>query len=258
MEKKTTDRAVEDGVIVGRNPVLEALSAGRELECVYLQTGERRGTLARIAALARDHGVPVKDVAVQKLDALSGATPHQGAAAILSAAPYAEVEDIFAHAGGRAPFVILCDGIEDPHNLGAIIRTAEAAGADGVIIPKRRSAGLTAAAVKASAGAAEHLPVARVTSLVAVIEELKKKGLWIYCADMDGQRWDKVDYAGGVGLVVGAEGEGVGRLVKEKCDVVVSLPMLGRIGSLNASVAAGIVMYEVARQRLDAAAKEQR
>ena len=200
--------------------------------------------------MAKDQGVPVKDATPQKLAALTGLESHQGVAAVPSAWDYASLEDIYKKAGDAPLFVVLCDGIEDPHNLGAIIRTAEAAGAHGVIIPKRHSAGLTAAAVKAAAGAAAYLPVVRVPNLPATMEQLRKeKNLWFYCADMDGAPWCQTDFAGPVGLVVGSEGEGVGRLVKESCDFVVSLPMLGQVGSLNASVAAGIVLYEIARQR---------
>ena len=245
-------------IVAGRNPVLELLRSPREVECVYIQAGLEKGPVGRIIALARERGIPVKDTAPEKLQALSGIAAHQGVAALPAAADYATLEDIFRRAGEEPLFVILADGVEDPHNLGAIIRTAEAAGAHGVIIPKRHSAGLTAAAAKAAAGAAAHLPVARVPNLSAVMEELKaKKNVWFYCADMDGTDWCGVDYSGGVGLVVGSEGSGVSRLVKEKCDFVVSLPMRGRINSLNASVAAGIVMYEVARQRMGLRAKQQ-
>lgn len=243
-------------VIAGRNPVLELLRSSREVECVYLQSGLERGPVGRIIALARERGVPVKDVTAEKLQSLSGITSHQGVAALPAAAEYSTMEDIFRRAGDKPLFVILADGIEDPHNLGAIIRTAEAAGAHGVIIPKRHSAGLTAAAAKSAAGAAAYLPVVRVPNLSAAMEELRKeKNMWFYCADMDGRPWCTQDYSGSVGLVVGSEGAGVSRLVKEKCDFVVSLPMEGRIGSLNASVAAGIVMYEIARQRLGLGAK---
>ena len=236
--------------VAGRNPVLELLRSGQELECIYLQAGLEKGPVGRILAIARERGVPVKEVTPEKLRTLSGIASHQGVAAVLSAAAYSSLEDIYRRAGDRPLFVVLADGVEDPHNLGAIIRTAEAAGADGLIIPKRHSAGLTAAAVKSAAGAAAWLPVVRVPNLAAVMEELKtKKGLWFYCADMDGAPWCTVDYSGAVGLVVGSEGSGVSRLVKERCDFTVSLPMAGKIGSLNASVAAGVILYEIARQR---------
>lgn len=236
--------------VAGRNPVLELLRSGQELECIYLQKGLGKGPMGKILAMAKERGIPVKEAAAEKLTALSGISSHQGVAAVLSAAAYGSMEDIYRRAGERPLFVVLADGVEDPHNLGAIIRTAEAAGAHGLIIPKRHSAGLTAAAVKSAAGAAAWLPVVRVPNLAAAMEELKtKKGLWFYCADMDGEPWCTVDYSGGVGLVVGSEGSGVSRLVKERCDFTVSLPMAGRIGSLNASVAAGVILYEIARQR---------
>lgn len=236
--------------VAGRNPVLELLRSGQELECLYLQTGLEKGPVGKILAMARERGIPVKEAAAEKLTALSGISSHQGVAAIPSAAAYGDLTDIYRRAGDSPLFVVLADGVEDPHNLGAIIRTAEAAGAHGVIIPKRRSAGLTAAAVKAAAGAAAWLPVVRVPNLATVMEELAaQKGVWFYCADMDGQPWCGVDYSGAVGLVVGSEGSGVSRLVKEKCDFTVSLPMAGRINSLNASVAAGVILYEIARQR---------
>jgi len=241
----------------GRNPVLELLRSGRELECVYVQKGLEKGPIGQIVAMARERGVPVKEATPEKLQALSGISSHQGVAAVPAAAAYSRLEDIYRRAGDKPLFVVLADGVEDPHNLGAIIRTAEAAGAHGVIIPKRHSAGLTAAAVKSAAGAAAYLPVVRVPNLAAVMEELKReKNLWFYCADMDGVPWCTVDYGGAVGLVVGSEGFGVSRLVKEKCDFTVSLPMEGRISSLNASVAAGIVLYEIARQRAKLKARE--
>lgn len=242
-------------IIAGRNPVLEALRAGQELESVHIQIGDRKGPLGRILAMAKDRGIPVKDATAEKLASMSGVSSHQGVAAVVSAAAYSSMEDIRSRAGGQPLFVVLADGVEDPHNLGAIIRTAEAAGAHGVIIPKRHSAGLTATAAKAAAGAVFHLPIVRVSNLVSTMEELKAEGVWFYCADMDGQNWCEVDYKGGVGLVIGSEGSGVSRLIKEKCDFVVSLPMCGEVNSLNASVAGSIVMYEVARQRLGLAAK---
>ena len=236
--------------VAGRNPVLELLRSGQELECIYLQAGLEKGPVGRILAMARERGVPVKEVTSEKLRAISGIASHQGVAAVLSTAAYSSLEELCRRAGDDPLFVVLADGVEDPHNLGAIIRTAEAARAHGVIIPKRRSAGLTAAAVKSAAGAAAWLPVVRVSNLVSAMEELKaKKGVWFYCADMDGEPWCTVDYGGAVGLVVGSEGSGVSRLVKEKCDFTVSLPRAGKINSLNASVAAGVILYEIARQR---------
>lgn len=250
MEQERENKQQND-VIAGRNPVLEVLRSGREIESIYIQSGAQKGPLGRIIALARERGIPVKEASAEKLLALSGVEVHQGVAALVSAARYATLEEIYERAGEEPLFLVFCDEIEDPHNLGAIIRTAEAAGAHGVVVPKRHSAGLTATVAKSAAGAVAHLPVVRVPNLTAAMEQLKKdKNMWFYCADMDGQPWCSTDYSGAVGLVVGSEGAGVSRLVKEKCDFVVSLPMRGQVNSLNASVAAGIVLYEVARQRL--------
>ncbi len=238
-------------LIAGRNPVLEALKNGRALESVNVAKGEVKGSLLKIIAMAKDQGIPVKEVSPAKLEALCGGSSHQGVAALASAAKYSDLEDLFARAEekGEPPFFIIADELEDPHNLGAVIRTAEAAGAHGVIIPKRRCAGLTPVVYKTSAGAVEYLPVARVANLTDTLKELKARGVWIYAADMDGKNWCSVDYTGAVGLVIGSEGKGVGRLIREQCDFLVSLPMKGKINSLNASVAAGILMYEIARQR---------
>lgn len=248
LENKPTEERSQ--ILAGRNPVLEALRSGQELESIYIQSGAPKGPIGTVLNKARETGIPVKEVTREKLTQLTGIETHQGVAAVCSAAQYAEMEDIYARAGGEPLFVVLCDEIEDPHNLGAIIRTAEACGAHGVIIPKRHSAGLTAAAVKASAGAAVCLPVVRVSNLVSTIQELKKKNVWFTCADMDGESWCTLDFKGGIGLVIGSEGNGVSRLVKEQCDFVASLPMCGQINSLNASVAGGIILYEIARQRL--------
>ena len=213
--------------------------------------------MGRIIAECKEKGVVIKEVDKKKLDFMCGQGNHQGVAAYAAVHEYSSVEDIFALAEerGEAPFIILCDELEDPHNLGAIIRTAETAGAHGVIIPKRRNASLTWAVGKASAGAVEYVPVARVGNLASTIDDLKKRGLWVYTADMDGQNWCETDFSGPVALVVGSEGNGVSRLIREKSDFVVSLPMKGKITSLNASVAAGILMYEVSRQRSGIKAK---
>lgn len=242
-----------DNLVIGRNAVIELLKSDREVENVLVAKGEREGSINRILALCKEKRIVVKNVDRKKLDFLAPGGNHQGVVANVPAHEYSSVDDILAYAEqkGESPFVIICDEIEDSHNLGAIIRTAEACGAHGIIIPKRRNVGLNYIVAKTSCGALEYVKVARVTNLAATIEELKQKNIWVYCADMDGQRWDKTDFSGGVALVVGNEGAGVGRLVKEKCDVTVSLPMLGKVNSLNASVAAGILMYEVARQRLD-------
>ena len=243
--------AGETELIVGRNAVLEALKSGREIDTLLVAKGEHNGSVGRILAACREKKIVIKEVDKRKLDFLCGQGNHQGVAAYVAAHAYAEIDDMFALAEqrGEAPFLILCDELEDPHNLGAVIRTAEAAGAHGVIIPKRRNVGLTWAVAKSAAGALEYMPVARVGNLAATIEDLKKRGVWIYSADMDGTPWHDVSFSGAVALVVGAEGSGVSRLVRDKSDFIVSLPMKGKINSLNASVAAGILMYEVSRQR---------
>lgn len=242
-----------DSLIIGRNAVMELLKSEREVENVLIAKGEREGSINRIIALCKERKIVIKNVDRKKLDFMCAGANHQGVAANVPAHEYSSVEDILAYAEekGESPFLIICDEIEDSHNLGAIIRTAEACGAHGIIIPKRRNVGLNFIVAKTSCGALEYMKVARVTNLASTIEELKKKNIWVYAADMDGQRWDKTDFSGGVALVVGSEGSGVGRLVKEKCDITVSLPMLGKVNSLNASVAAGIIMYEIAKQRLD-------
>lgn len=245
------DDHVSPDFIAGRNAVLEALRNERPMESIHIAKGEGKGSVVKIVAMAKEQGIPIKEVSPAKLDAMSGGAPHQGVIGVASAHKYAAMEELFeaARAKGEKPFLIICDELEDPHNLGAVIRTAEAAGAHGVIVPKRRSAGLTPVVYKTSAGAVEYLPVVRVANLAATIQELKERGVWIYAADMDGQNWCSVDYTGAVALVIGSEGNGVGRLIREQCDFLVSMPMNGKINSLNASVAAGILMYEVARQR---------
>ncbi|HIZ55744.1 MAG TPA: 23S rRNA (guanosine(2251)-2'-O)-methyltransferase RlmB [Firmicutes bacterium] len=237
--------------IAGRNAVAEALKAGQTLNALYIAAGERQGSISHLVAMAREQGVVIKEVSPKKLDFLCGHMAHQGVVATISAAEYATVADILQRAAdkGEKPFLLAADEIEDPHNLGALIRTAEAAGVHGVLIPKRRSVQLTAAVYKASAGALSYMPVARVQNLAGTLDELKKQGIWVYGADMDGQNWCSVDYTGGCCLVVGSEGQGIGRLIRDKCDVMVSLPMAGQVNSLNASVAGGILLYEIARQR---------
>lgn len=250
---KNDQNKMNDELVIGRNAVLELLKSGREIENVLLAKGEREGSVKQISALCKERGIPIKYADKKKLDFMCPAGNHQGVAAQVSAHAYSTVEEIlrFAAEKGEAPFLILCDEIEDSHNLGAIIRTAEASGAHGVIIPKRRSVGLNYIVSKTACGALEYMRVARVGNLAQTIEELKSKNIWVYAADMDGQLWCQTDFSGGAALVVGSEGKGVGRLIKEKCDVTVRLPMRGQIQSLNASVAAGIIMYEIARQRLN-------
>ena len=241
----------ERELLVGRNAVLEALKSGLEINTLLVAKGERGGSVGRILADCRDRRIVIKEVDKRKLDFLCGQGNHQGVAAYVAAHAYAELDDLFAlaQARGEAPFFLVCDNLEDPHNLGAVIRTAEAAGAHGVIIPKRHGVGLTWAVAKAAAGALEYMPVARVGNLAAALDQLKARGVWVYAADMDGTPWCDVSFSGGVALIVGAEGSGVSRLLREKSDFIVSLPMKGKINSLNASVAAGILMYEVSRQR---------
>lgn len=241
--------------IAGRNAVIEALRSGREIDKIMVAKGCTG--LGKLYAMAKEAGVPVKEVAPIKIDELAAGANAQGVIAMAAAHSYASLDDIFALAEekGEKPFIIIADGLEDGHNLGAIIRTAECCGAHGVVIPKRRSVGLNYVVAKTSAGAIEYVPVVRVTNITRTIEELKERGVWIFGADMDGEPLWSADFSGAVGIVVGAEGEGVSRLVKEKCDFVVSLPMRGKIESLNASVAASVMMYEVARQRLEIKAR---
>lgn len=245
------ERTHDENVIVGRNPVTEALRSGREIDKLLIAHGANTGSTRAIVAKCREKGILVKEVSPQKLDFMSGGAAHQGVALIVAAHTYCTVDDILeaAKAKNEPPFIIICDEIEDPHNLGAIIRTAEACSVHGIIIPKRRSASLNTVVAKSSAGALEYMKVARVTNIPSVIDDLKEKGLWVYAADMDGEPWCQTDYTGSTAFVIGNEGRGVGPLVLKKCDKTVAMPMTGEINSLNASVAAGILMYEVARQR---------
>jgi len=241
-----------EDLIEGRNAVTEALRAGRSIDKIYIAKGEVDKALGHIASKARDMGIVVVEADRRKLDAMSVTHAHQGVVAMAAVKEYCSVDDILAIAEerGEAPFVILCDEISDPHNLGAILRTAECVGAHGVIIPKRRSAGLTSIVDKTSAGAAEHMAVARVPNLPAAIKELKEKGLWVYgtAADAENSLWN-TDFTGAVCIVIGSEGDGMGRLVSDNCDFLVSIPMRGKVNSLNASAAASVMMYEVLRQR---------
>ena len=242
----------EESVCEGRNPVLEAFRSGKTVDRLFILDGCHDGPIQTILREAKKKNTLINYVKKERLDQLSETGKHQGVIAYLAAYEYAEVSDILkaAENKGESPFIIILDGIEDPHNLGAIIRTANLAGAHGVIIPKRRAVGLTATVAKTSAGALNYTPVAKVTNLVQTMEDLKKEGLWFVCADMDGEVMYRQNLTGPIGLVIGNEGEGVSRLVKEKCDFVTSIPMKGDIDSLNASVAAGVLMYEIVRQRL--------
>ena len=238
-----------ENLLSGRNPIREALKADRDIEKMLVAKGDLSGSAREIVAMARERGIPVQVVERSRLDEI---TPHhQGILAYASAYKYAEVDDILAAAREKneQPFIVVLDGITDPHNLGAIIRTAETSGADGVIIPKRRSASLNATVFKTSAGAASYVPVARVPNLAAALDKLKENGVWIYGTDASGSDYSQTDFTGGCGLVIGSEGFGISKLIQKKCDFMVKLPMLGKINSLNASVAAGIFMYEVLRQR---------
>lgn len=249
MKDKTNEPKPD--VIAGRNPVSEAIRSGRPIDKILVARGEKTGAVVGILAKAREKQIPVKEADRVKLDFLSGSAPHQGIIALAAAKEYSTVEDILAFAAEKCepPFLIVLDELEDPHNLGAIIRTAECVGAHGVIIPKRRSVGLSYTVGKASAGAVEYMRVARVTNIANLLDDLKKQGVWIYGADMNGTDYTQCDMSGACALVIGNEGKGMARLVREKCDVIVSLPMKGHINSLNASVAAGILMYHALQGR---------
>ncbi|MDR3343992.1 MAG: 23S rRNA (guanosine(2251)-2'-O)-methyltransferase RlmB [Oscillospiraceae bacterium] len=244
-------------LLFGVQPVREALKAeaaskaGRPIDCVLVASGAVSPGVGAIRELCRELSIPVKQSDAKKLDLLCEGGNHQGVAAMVAAAAYVTTDMLFERAQEREepPFLVVCAGLEDPHNLGAIARTAEAAGAHGMIVPERRSVGLTAAVAKTAAGALEYLPVARVKNIAVCMEELKERGVWLYGAEMGGAAYDKTDYSGAVGLVIGAEAKGLGQLIKSRCDFLVSLPMRGKIESLNASVAAGILLYEIAKQR---------
>ena len=251
-ENKQENR-FEETMIEGRNAVLEAFRSGKTVDKLFVLDGCQDGPVKTITREAKKQNTIIHYVAKERLDQLFETGKHQGVIAYAAAYEYAEVEDILKNARdkGEEPFIFLLDNIEDPHNLGAIIRTANLAGAHGVIIPKRRAVGLTATVAKTSAGALNYTPVAKVTNLAATIDELKKEGLWFVCADMGGESMYRLNLKGPIGLVIGNEGEGVSRLVKEKCDYIASIPMKGDIDSLNASVAAGVLAYEIVRQRLN-------
>lgn len=248
---KDNKNEIKSDVISGRNPVSEAIRSGRPIDKILVARGEKNGAVVGILAKARDRQIPVKEVDRVKLDYITGSSVHQGIAAFAAVKDFCSVDDIFEYAEEKdePPFIVVLDEIEDPHNLGAIIRTAECAGVHGIIIPKRRSAGLSYTVGKASAGAVEYMRVARVTNIANTLDELKQRGVWVYGADMDGQNYTECDLSGACAIVIGNEGKGISRLVRQKCDVIVSLPMKGKINSLNASVAAGILMYHAAKGR---------
>ena len=244
--------AYEEFTLIGRNPILEAFRAGKTIDKLYVLDGCHDGPVQSILREARKGDTLVRFVKKEKLDSLAGGEKHQGVVAMAAAFAYSSPEDLFAKAEekGEDPFFILCDEIEDPHNLGAIIRTANLAGAHGVIIPKRRAVGLTCTVAKTSAGALHYTPVARVTNLGRTIDDLKKRGMWFVCGDMDGEKMYDLNLTGPIGLVIGSEGSGLSRLVREKCDFKAAIPMKGDIDSLNASVACGVLAYEIVRQRI--------
>lgn len=241
----------DEGTVIGRNAVRELYAGGRSIDKIFVARGEREGSIGALVAEAIERRIPLIEVDRRKLDDLACGQNHQGIVAMASQREYCEIGDILAYADerGEKPLILVADGIEDPHNLGAMIRSAECAGAHGVIIPKRRSVGMTATVSKASAGAVEHMRVARVTNIAATLDELKQKGLWIYAADMDGEAYYETDFSSGVALVVGSEGFGISRLVKEKCDFIVSIPLYGKVNSLNASAATAVILCEIGRQR---------
>ena len=251
MHKDVQERVSTEGLVIGRNAVRELLSGGRDIEKLYIRSGEREGSINLLLGEAAARRIPVIEVDKSRMDLMSGGGAHQGIIAVAAQKNYSTVEEIleYAESLGEPPFIVLCDGVEDPHNLGAIIRSAECSGAHGVIIPKRRAVGLTSVVSKSSAGALEHMRVAKVTNLAVTMDELKDKGLWFYAADMGGECYEKTDLRGAVGLVLGSEGEGLSRLVKEKCDFTVSIPLYGRVNSLNVSAAAAVLLSEIARQK---------
>lgn len=245
------DFEIDENILFGRNAVIEALKSEREIDKILIQKGEKEGSVIKIISAAKAKGIVTLEVEKSKLDELTGREKHQGVVAYVAAHEYVSVEEILedAAAKGEPAFVLILENIQDPHNLGAIIRTAHTAGVHGIIIPKRRAVGLTGTVAKASAGALEHTKVAKVSNIAQTIKDLQQKGLWIACADMDGKVLFEENLTGPIGIVVGSEGEGVSKLTKQTCDYVVSVPMYGKVTSLNASVAASLMVYEVVRQR---------
>lgn len=240
----------DETIVFGKNSVMELLGSSTPVECVYISKDDASANLKRICAVAKNLGIPIKLSSDEAMDRISAGERHQGAVAVISSAAYSEISDVYKKAGDSPLFVVIADGIEDPHNLGAIIRSAEGAGAHGVFVPKRSSVGLTKTVVRASAGAVFHMPIVRVPNIASLVRELKQKNVWVYCADMSGESLFNTKFgASAVALVVGSEGSGVSKLVKSESDFVVSLPMNGVVSSLNVSVATGIMLYEIAKQR---------
>lgn len=240
-----------EGAVSGRNAVRELLSGGRDVDKIFVARGDRSGSIVSLVAEAIERRIPIVEVDRKRLDNMCGHNRHQGIVAMAAEAAYSSLDDIFARAAemGEPPLIVIADEIEDPHNLGALIRCAECAGAHGLIVPKRRAVGLTSVVSKASAGAIEHLPIVKVTNLASTINELKEKGLWLYAADMDGSPYYETDWKGSAAIVLGSEGFGISRLVKEKCDFVVSIPIYGKVNSMNVSTAAAVILCEAAKQR---------
>ena len=242
-----------EDIVFGRNAVMETVKSNTTIECLYITNGAKEGSINSILGLAKEKKIVVKEVDRKKLDSLSGGMVHQGIVAKITPYSYYEVSDILndAKEKGESPFVIILDELEDPHNLGSIIRTAELCGVHGIIIPKRRNVGITSTVFKSSVGAIEHVKVAKVTNINSVIDDLKEEGIWVYAADIDGTEYSyEVDFSGGCALVIGSEGRGISKLTLKKCDKIIKIPMVGKINSLNASVAGGIMMYEVLKSRL--------
>ena len=241
-------------VIVGRNPIMELIKSGKDVEKLYIQRGEREGSITKIFAEAKKRGIVITEVDKKRLDELALGNAHQGVAAIVSAVEYKTVEELvnIAREKGEAPLIVVCDGVEDPHNLGAIIRSADGAGAHGVVVARRHCPGIGQTVFKSSAGAAAHVPIAKVSNIATAVDELKEMGVWIFAAEADGVHYKKADFKGACALVLGSEGEGVSRLVREKCDFVVSIPMRGAVNSLNVSAAAAILLFEAAEQHAGA------
>ena len=241
-------------VIVGRNPIMELIKSGKDVEKMYIQRGEREGSITKIFAEAKKRGIVITEVDKKRLDELALGNAHQGVAAIVSAVEYKTVEELvnIAREKGEAPLIVVCDGVEDPHNLGAIIRSADGAGAHGVVVSRRHCPVIGQTVFKSSAGAAAHVPIAKVSNIATAVDELKEMGVWIFAAEADGVHYKKADFKGACALVLGSEGEGVSRLVREKCDFVVSIPMRGAVNSLNVSAAAAILLFEAAEQHAGA------
>lgn len=251
--EEVVNKVIREDLIEGRNAVIEALKSDRTIEYILIAKGDMIGSISVVMALAKEKGIVTKEVDRRKLDEMSQTSSHQGVMAIVTPYKYFGINDIFAYAEekGEKPFIIILDEIEDPHNFGSIIRTAEVCGAHGIIIPKRRNVGATPVVYKTSAGAIEHVKIAKVTNINAAIEEIKERGVWVYGADMDAENYIfDTDLTGAVALVIGSEGKGISKLTKEKCDVLVKIPMVGKITSLNASVAGGIIMYEIMKQKI--------